>query len=56
AVGVTSGASAPEHLVQEVVDALRRLGATQVEERELVREDVSFGLPAELTGAGSGPA
>ena len=47
-VGVTSGASAPEHLVQEVVDALKRLGATQVEERELVREDVSFGLPSEL--------
>ena len=48
-VGVTSGASAPEHLVQEVVDALKRLGATQVEEWELVREDVSFGLPVELT-------
>ena len=44
-VGVTSGASAPEHLVQEVVAALTRFGATQVEERELVQEDVSFGLP-----------
>ena len=47
-VGVTSGASAPEHLVQSVVDALKRLGATQVEERELTQEDVSFGLPVEL--------
>ncbi len=47
-VGVTSGASAPEHLVLEVLEALRRLGATQIEERELVHEDVSFGLPAEL--------
>ena len=47
-VGVTSGASAPEHLVQEVVEALKRLGATEVEEWELVREDVSFGLPVEL--------
>jgi len=47
-VGVTSGASAPEHLVQDVVEALKRLGATHVEERELVREDVSFGLPVEL--------
>jgi 4-hydroxy-3-methylbut-2-enyl diphosphate reductase len=47
-VGVTSGASAPEHLVQEVVEALKRLGATEVEEWELVREDVSFGLPAPL--------
>jgi len=47
-VGVTSGASAPEHLVREVVDALTRLGATRVEEWELVQEDVSFGLPIEL--------
>ena len=47
-VGVTSGASAPEHLVQDVVAALRRLGAREVVERELVREDVSFGLPAGL--------
>jgi 4-hydroxy-3-methylbut-2-enyl diphosphate reductase len=47
-VGVTSGASAPEHLVQEVVESLRRMGAAQIEEWELVREDVSFGLPAEL--------
>ena len=47
-VGVTSGASAPEHLVQEVVETLRRLGASHVEEWELVQEDVTFGLPAEL--------
>ncbi|PIQ84190.1 MAG: 4-hydroxy-3-methylbut-2-enyl diphosphate reductase [Candidatus Omnitrophica bacterium CG11_big_fil_rev_8_21_14_0_20_63_9] len=55
-VGVTSGASAPEHLVQEVVATLKRLGATEVEEWELTREDVSFGLPAELqkTPTGSG--
>ena len=48
-VGVTSGASAPEYLVQEVVASLKRLGAARVEERELVREDVNFGLPNELT-------
>ena len=47
-VGVTSGASAPEHLVQEVVETLRRLGAARVEEWELVQEDVTFGLPTEL--------
>jgi len=47
-VGVTSGASAPEHLVQEVIACLKRLGATQVEEWELAREDVNFGLPLEL--------
>ena len=47
-VGVTSGASAPEHLVQGVVERLKQLGATDVEEWELVQEDVSFGLPSEL--------
>ncbi|MBI2094216.1 MAG: 4-hydroxy-3-methylbut-2-enyl diphosphate reductase [Candidatus Omnitrophica bacterium] len=49
-VGVTSGASAPEHLVQEVVEALKRIATAnvEVEERQLVREDVSFGLPLEL--------
>jgi 4-hydroxy-3-methylbut-2-enyl diphosphate reductase len=47
-VGVTSGASAPEHLVQEVVAGLRNLGATTVEEWELTTEDVNFGLPPEL--------
>ncbi len=51
-VGVTSGASAPEHLVQEVVAFLKQLGGTPtVEEWELVREDVNFGLPQELTSA-----
>jgi 4-hydroxy-3-methylbut-2-enyl diphosphate reductase len=53
-VGVTSGASAPEHLVQEVVAALKRLGAAEVEEWELVREDVSFSLPAGLLNSPSG--
>ena len=47
-VGVTSGASAPEHLVQDVVAWLQRLGAGTVEEVELTREDVNFGLPPEL--------
>ena len=51
-VGVTSGASAPEHLVQQVVDRLQQLGATEVEEVELVREDVTFGLPVELSTVG----
>ena len=55
-VGVTSGASAPEHLVQEVVDTLRQLGATQIEERELVQEDVNFGLPSELTQSSLHPS
>jgi 4-hydroxy-3-methylbut-2-enyl diphosphate reductase len=48
-VGLTAGASAPEHLVQELLDFLRDLGFHQMEELELVDEDVRFSLPAELT-------
>ena len=48
-VGVTSGASAPEHLVQQVIAYLKQLGPAVVEEWELAREDVNFGLPKELT-------
>ena len=49
-VGVTAGASAPEHLVQELIEFLRGHGFRQLEEIELVDEDVRFSLPAELTG------
>ena len=49
-VGVTAGASAPEHLVQELLDWLRERGAV-VEETELIREDVRFALPAEIVAA-----
>jgi len=48
-VGVTAGASAPEHLVQELIEFLRDFGFHQMEEIELVDEDVRFSLPAELT-------
>jgi 4-hydroxy-3-methylbut-2-enyl diphosphate reductase len=48
--GVTAGASAPEHLVQEVLAWLRARGA-QVEETEFVPEDVHFALPPDLVAA-----
>jgi 4-hydroxy-3-methylbut-2-enyl diphosphate reductase len=48
-VAVTAGASAPEHLVQDLIEFLRSLGFHQMEEIELVDEDVRFSLPAELT-------
>jgi 4-hydroxy-3-methylbut-2-en-1-yl diphosphate reductase len=49
-LGLTSGASAPEILVQEVVSLVReRYGVTEVEEIETVEETEHFGLPAELT-------
>jgi 4-hydroxy-3-methylbut-2-enyl diphosphate reductase len=48
---VTAGASAPEHLVRELIEFLRGHGFRQLEEIELVDEDVRFSLPAELTGS-----
>ena len=47
-VGVTSGASTPEVLVQEVVAALRQRHAGPVVQLPGVREDTQFRLPAEL--------
>jgi len=47
-VAVTAGASAPEHLVAELIEFLRERGFHQMEEIELVDEDVRFSLPAEL--------
>jgi 4-hydroxy-3-methylbut-2-enyl diphosphate reductase len=44
-VGITSGASAPEELVQRLVEFFRARGTTDVEELEVVREDVRFMLP-----------
>jgi 4-hydroxy-3-methylbut-2-enyl diphosphate reductase len=47
-VGVTSGASAPEHLVARVCDWFRARGAERVEAFRMVDEDVTFRLPVEL--------
>ncbi|MES2725362.1 MAG: 4-hydroxy-3-methylbut-2-enyl diphosphate reductase [Pseudomonadota bacterium] len=47
-VGVTAGASAPEVLVQGVIDALRAVFDVTVEEVDAVRETVSFKLPRVL--------
>jgi 4-hydroxy-3-methylbut-2-enyl diphosphate reductase len=44
-VGITSGASAPEELVQRLVDFFRARGTTDVAELEVVHEDVRFMLP-----------
>jgi len=47
-VGVTAGASAPEHLVHDLIVFLQTNGFRQMEEIELVEEDVRFSLPGEL--------
>jgi 4-hydroxy-3-methylbut-2-enyl diphosphate reductase len=47
-VGITSGASAPEKLVQRVCDWFRVRGAAEIEPFRMVDEDVTFKLPVEL--------
>ena len=47
-VGITAGASAPEVLVQRVVERLRRLGAEHVREMDGEPENVTFNLPPDL--------
>ncbi len=47
-VGVTAGASAPESLVAEVVERLRRCGADSVQELDGKPENMVFALPKEL--------
>ena len=47
-IGVTAGASAPEILIQEVIDRLRALGAKTVRKLEGVEEQVKFPMPRGL--------
>jgi 4-hydroxy-3-methylbut-2-enyl diphosphate reductase len=49
-VGVTAGASAPEVLVQAVIDRLKELGARSVRPLDGVQEAVTFPLPRGLDG------
>ena len=51
-VGVTAGASAPEILVERVVEAIGSLGPIDVRERHVVSESLQFTLPAELRTGG----
>jgi 4-hydroxy-3-methylbut-2-enyl diphosphate reductase len=47
-VGITSGASAPEELVEALVESFRERGAEEVSELRTVEEDVRFMLPKEI--------
>jgi 4-hydroxy-3-methylbut-2-enyl diphosphate reductase len=49
-VGITAGASTPEVLVQEVLDKMKVLGVTSIQEMDAPEEKVTFALPAELAG------
>jgi 4-hydroxy-3-methylbut-2-enyl diphosphate reductase len=48
AVGVTAGASAPESLVQDVIEQLRLAGGQLVDELPGIPENIEFALPKEL--------
>jgi 4-hydroxy-3-methylbut-2-enyl diphosphate reductase len=47
-VGLTAGASAPDVLVQQVIEALRQMGATTIRKMDGVTENVHFPLPRGL--------
>jgi 4-hydroxy-3-methylbut-2-enyl diphosphate reductase len=50
-VGITSGASAPEELVQRLVQFFKARGTSEIEELEVVQEDVRFMLPKSIRQA-----
>jgi 4-hydroxy-3-methylbut-2-enyl diphosphate reductase len=47
-IGLTAGASAPEQLVEGVVQALAGLGPAEVGERSVATEEIRFRLPPEV--------
>jgi 4-hydroxy-3-methylbut-2-en-1-yl diphosphate reductase len=47
-IGLTAGASAPEAMVQDVIESLRALGPMEVTNLPGVEENVEFRLPVEL--------
>jgi 4-hydroxy-3-methylbut-2-enyl diphosphate reductase len=53
-VGISSGASAPEELVQRLVEFFRARGTEDISEFEVVQEDVRFMLPKEIRKALAG--
>jgi 4-hydroxy-3-methylbut-2-enyl diphosphate reductase len=54
-IGVTAGASAPEVLVQALLDRLASLGVTRVRQLEGIVEHVQFPLPKGLSASGETP-
>jgi len=47
-IGITSGASAPEQLVQDLISEIKRYCSVSIEEIVLTKEDVTFKLPKSL--------
>ncbi len=55
-VGISSGASAPEDLVEELVEFFRARGVSDISEFDVIREDVRFMLPKQIREAVAGGA
>jgi 4-hydroxy-3-methylbut-2-enyl diphosphate reductase len=53
-VGISSGASAPENLVTDLVEFFRARGVRDISEFDVVREDVRFMLPKQIREAVAG--
>ncbi len=47
-IGITSGASAPEKLVFDLINAIKKNAEVEVKEIEIAKENVSFKLPKTL--------
>jgi 4-hydroxy-3-methylbut-2-enyl diphosphate reductase len=48
-IGVTAGASAPERLVDRLIEAISSMGGVTVKEERATTESLQFRLPRELT-------
>jgi 4-hydroxy-3-methylbut-2-enyl diphosphate reductase len=55
-VGISSGASAPEELVQRLIEFFRARGTKHIEEFQVIREDVRFMLPKTIRQALAAPS
>jgi 4-hydroxy-3-methylbut-2-enyl diphosphate reductase len=55
-VGISSGASAPEELVQRLIEFFRARGTKHIEEFQVIREDVRFMLPKSIRQALAAPS
>ncbi len=55
-VGISSGASAPEELVQRLIEFFKSRGTKHIEEFQVIREDVRFMLPKKIRQALAAPS
>ena len=47
-IGISSGASAPEVLVNEFIENIKKKFTVEIEEVEIVKENVTFKIPGKL--------